>query len=76
MRGSRGGRDLEFGVATWKSHCGQELGRDMKTMSRHRLVSRRGRDLILVLRPGLGLGKKKKKKGCRDPVLRSGPRLA
>ena len=58
MGSSMGGRDLEFGVATWKSHCGQELGRDMKTMSRHRLVSRRGRDLILVSRPGLGLGRR------------------
>ena len=38
---SVGGRDLEFGVATWKSHCGQERGRDMKLMSRHRLVSKR-----------------------------------
>ena len=41
MGGSGGGRDLDFGVATWKSHCGQERGRDMKLMSRHRLVSRR-----------------------------------
>ena len=38
-----GGRDLEFGVATWKSHCGQERGRDMKLMSRHRLVYKRSR---------------------------------
>ena len=41
MGGSVGGRDLDFGVATWKSHYGQEHGRDMKMMSRHRLVSRR-----------------------------------
>ena len=38
---SVGGRDLDFGVATWKSHCGQKRGRNMKLMSRHRLVSRR-----------------------------------
>ena len=31
-----GGRDMDFGVATWKSHYGQERGRDMETMSRHR----------------------------------------
>ena len=31
------------GVATWKYHCGQERGRDMKLMSRHRLVCRRSR---------------------------------
>ena len=30
-----------FGVATWKSHCGQKRGRDMKLMSRHRFVSRK-----------------------------------
>ena len=50
MGNSMGGRDLEFGVATWKSHCGQKRcrdmgdsvgGRDMDLMSRHRLVSRR-----------------------------------
>ena len=41
MGSSVGGRDLDFGVATWKSHCGQERSRDMKSMSRHRLVSRR-----------------------------------
>ena len=41
MGGSVGGRDLDFGVASWKSHCGQERGRDMKSMSRHRLVSKR-----------------------------------
>ena len=41
MGSSVGGRYLEFSVVTWKSHCGQERGRDMKTMSRHRLVSRR-----------------------------------
>ena len=40
MSGTGGGRDLEIGVATWKSHCGQKRGRDMKLMSRHRLVSR------------------------------------
>ena len=43
MGGSVGGRDLDFGVATWKSHCGQERSRDMKSMSQHRLVSRRSR---------------------------------
>ena len=43
MGSSVGGRDLNFGVATWKSHYGQEGGRDMKSMSRHRLVSRRSR---------------------------------
>ena len=41
MGSSVGGRDLEFGVATWKSHCGQERSRDMKSMSRHRVASRR-----------------------------------
>ena len=41
MGSSVGGRDLAFGVATWKFHCGQKRGRDMKSMSRHRLVSRR-----------------------------------
>ena len=41
MGSSVGGRDMEFGVATWKSHCVQKRGRDMKLMSRHRLVSRR-----------------------------------
>ena len=30
-----------FGVATWKSHCGQKRGRDMKLMLRHRVVFRR-----------------------------------
>ena len=34
---------MGFGVATWKSHYGQERSRDMKSMSRHRLVSRRSR---------------------------------
>ena len=43
MGGSVGGRDLDFGVATWKSHCGQKRCRDMKLMSRHRVVSRRSR---------------------------------
>ena len=43
MGGSVEGRDLDFGVATWKSLCGQERSRDMKSMSRHRLVSRRSR---------------------------------
>ena len=28
-------------VATWKSHCGQKRGRDMKLISRHRFVSRK-----------------------------------
>ena len=41
MGSSVGGRDLEFGVATWKSHYGYKRGRHMKLMSRHRLVSRR-----------------------------------
>ena len=65
MGGSVGGRDLDFSVATWKSHCGQERSRDMKSMSRHRLVSRRsrpgwsllgwkgGRDMELTSRAGL-----------------------
>ena len=43
MGSSVGGRDLEFGVATWKSYYGQKRGRDMKLMSRHRLVSKRSR---------------------------------
>ena len=30
-----------FCVATWKSHCVQKRGRDMKLMSRHRIISRR-----------------------------------
>ena len=41
MRGTEAGRDLDFGVATWKSHCGQKRGRDIKLMSRHRVASRR-----------------------------------
>ena len=41
MGSSVGGRDLDFGVATWKSHYGQKQGRDMKLMSGHRLVSKR-----------------------------------
>ena len=41
MGGSGGGRDLDFGVATWKSHYGQKRCRDMKLMSRHGVVSRR-----------------------------------
>ena len=48
MGSSVGGRDLEFGIATWKSHCGQERDRDMKLMSRHRLVSERSRHGIEV----------------------------
>ena len=35
MGSSMGGHDLEFGVATWKSHCGQKRCRDMDLMSRH-----------------------------------------
>ena len=35
MGSSVGGRDLEVGVATWKSHCGQKRSRDMDLMSRH-----------------------------------------
>ena len=41
MSDSVGGRDLDFGVATSKSHCGQKRGRGMKLMSRHRVASRR-----------------------------------
>ena len=41
MDGSGGGSNMDFGVATWTSHCGQKRGRDMKLMSRHRLVFRR-----------------------------------
>ena len=41
VRGTDAGRDLEFGVATWKSHRGQKRGRDIKLMSRHRVASRR-----------------------------------
>ena len=63
MGSSLGGRDLEFGVATWKSHCVQKRGRDMKLMSR----------------PGLGvatwLGTGQEKR-CRDPILRSRPGVA
>ena len=33
MRGTNAGRDLEIGVATWESHCGQKQGRDIKVMS-------------------------------------------
>ena len=69
-----------FEVATWvvvgavttlKYHCGQERGRDMKLMSRHRLVSRRSRpgmDVTTWLRVG-------QEKRCRDPGLRSRPGL-
>ena len=35
MSSSVGGRDLAFGVATWKSHCGQKWCRNMDLMSRH-----------------------------------------
>ena len=35
MGSSMGGRDLKFGVATWKPHCGQKRCRDMDLMSRH-----------------------------------------
>ena len=35
MGSSMGGRDLEFGVATWKSHCGQKRRRDIDLMLRH-----------------------------------------
>ena len=41
MRSSVGGRDLAFGFATWKFHSEKKRGRNMKSMSRHRLVSRR-----------------------------------
>ena len=52
-----GGHDLEFGVATWKSHCGQKRGRDMKLMSRHKLVSKRSRHGIEVATCLLWLGR-------------------
>ena len=58
MSSSVGGHDLDFGVATWKPHCGQKRGRDMKLMSRHRLVSRRVAIWFWVLRPDLGLGRR------------------
>ena len=58
MGSSVGGRDLEFYVVTWKSHYVQKLGRDMKLMSRHRLVSRRVATWFLMSRPGLGLGRR------------------
>ena len=58
MGGSGGGHDLNFGVTTWKSHCGQKRGYDMKLMSRHRLVSRRVATWFWVSRPGLGLGRR------------------
>ena len=45
-----------FGVATWKSHCGQKRGRDMKLMSRHRVGSRRRPGLGVATWPGQGLG--------------------
>ena len=48
MGSNVGGRDLEFGVATWKPHCGKERGHDMKLMSRHRLLSKRSRHGIEV----------------------------
>ena len=32
---------MDFGVVTWKAHCGQKRCRDMKLMSRHRVASRR-----------------------------------
>ena len=35
MGSNVGGRDLEFGVATWKSHCGQKRRRDIILMLRH-----------------------------------------
>ena len=41
MGGNGGGRDMDFGVATWKAHCGQKRCRDMKLMSRHRVASTR-----------------------------------
>ena len=41
MRGTEVGRDLDFGVTTWKVHCGQKRSRDIKLMSRHRVASRR-----------------------------------
>ena len=46
-----------FGVAAWKSHYGQKRGRDMKLMSRHRVISRRVRPRLGVATwPGQGLG--------------------
>ena len=41
MGGTEAGHDLDFCVATWKSHCGHKRGRDIKLMSRHRVASRR-----------------------------------
>ena len=64
---SVGGRDLEFGVVTWKSLCGQERGRDMKLMSRHRLVSKRSRHEIEVATWSALVGQKR----CRDIDLMS-----
>ena len=51
MSGSGGGRDLDFGFATSKSHCGQKRGRDMKLMSRHRVIFRRIATWIVMSRP-------------------------
>ena len=67
MGGSVGGRDPDFGVATWKSNYGQKRGRDMKLISRHRLVSRRfatwswHRDLAWAR-----AGAVRSQLGCRD----------
>ena len=58
-----GGRDLVYGVATWKFHCGQERSHDMKSMSRHRLVSRRVATWFGVA-TWLGAGQEKR---CCDP---------
>ena len=58
MGGSGGGRDLDFGIVTWKIPLWAE------TKSRHELdvatqVSlQEGRDLVLVSRPGSGLGRR------------------
>ena len=48
MGSSVGGRDLDFGVVTWKSHCGQKRCRDIGD-------SVGGRDMDLVLRHRLSL---------------------
>ena len=61
MGSSVGGRDLEFSVATWKSHCGQERGRDMKLMSRHRLASKRSRHGIEVAAWSSLVGQKRRR---------------
>ena len=63
MGGSVGGRNLDFGVATWKSHYGQKRGRDMKSMSPHGLVSRGGGGGVATW---VGAGQEER---CRDPLF-------